>query len=181
MTRYVGLTSIPGWDGPDGMDALFEKGDLLYEEFDKGPILQAGLAFSAVFCGLGAITILIGLLVTAYAALDRVLFICFGSIFVILGVVLVVMAIKYTPFRVYKGGVTLTNVTFRDGLAGRETFVPVGSIKEVTYGWVPSNGGCTGFRFHLEEGEDFNVSVTDPKKLTRVLFQVLWCPVEGPV
>ncbi len=182
MTRFVGsFTAIPGWDDPDVMDALYEKGDLLYQQFERGPTLQGGLALSAVIGAFGAFIILIGMLVTDQPAFDRALGICSGSVFVLLALWLATEVITSMPFRVYKGGVTLTKVPLRDGLAGRETFVPVGNITEVTWGTAPEPGSGDSFHFHLEEGEDFSVWVKDPEKVTRLLFRTLWCPVEGPM
>ena len=182
MTRIAGsFTAIPGWDGPDGMSALFERGDLLYEQFERGPTLVGGLALSAVLGVFGVIMILLGLLVTDFPAFDRAMGIFFGSMMVLLDLWFATVVITSMPFRVYTGGVTLPKVPLRDGLVGRETFVPVGNIKEVTWGTVPEPSGGSGFRFHLEKGEDFSVSVEDPEKITRLLFRTLWCPVEGPV
>ncbi len=182
MTRYEGsFKAIPGWDDPDVSDRLFEKGALLYQEYEWRWVRILGWCALAVV-SLGTAAMFAYLALTDAGLVERALFLVLSGMFVLLAGLLVVLSIKMMPFRVYEGGVTLSMVPTRDGLAGREVFVPSWEIESVTY--VVKSGARGGvieyFDFHRLGGEDFHVSVRFPEEVTPYLFQVLRCPVEGP-
>jgi hypothetical protein len=108
-----------------------------------------------------------------------------AGMFGLLGVWIGLAAFQGMPFKIFEGGVTLPMVPMvplRDGLAGREVFVPSREISEVTYEstYVSKVGVVYYFRFHRHDGKDFSVSSKNEKEVTRLLFRVLQCPVEGP-
>jgi len=62
VTRYAGsFQAIPGWDDPDASDRLFEKGALLYQEYERrwvtmlkwSAMIAMLLGFTAVFLLMG--------------------------------------------------------------------------------------------------------------------------------
>ena len=169
-----------------------DKGALLYHpegaEKEKKLAVVVCFSFAAVFGGLAALFIpavlheggtfggfeppwgLLGLAIPV---------ICF-----VLAVMFVVLPFKFMPFRIYERGVTMVKVPFRDGLAGREIFVPAGEIAKVTYEttYQPRGGPVEHFRFHRLDGEGFNAVVEDGdlERVTGLLRDVLTCEVEGP-
>jgi hypothetical protein len=186
VTRYEGsITAIPGWDDPNVTDRLFEKGALLYEEYKSRwvNILQwTGLV--ACFFGMAVGFVLLGWY-------DHVgngdwgflgFTILIGGMCVFFGVVYIISAIKDMPFKVYEGGVTLPTVPFRDGLDGRETFVPASDIIKVTSKtiYLPKSGPVAFYVFHRTGGDNFLVRAKDRRTVTPLLRRVLKCPVDGP-
>ncbi len=104
--------------------------------------------------------------------------------FLALAAALMVRPIKYMPFRVYERGVTMTPVSFRDGLTGREAFVPASEITRVTYeaSDVLRMGDVEHFHAHRRSAESFDIYVDtgDHMRVARMLREVLSCEVEGP-
>ncbi len=166
-----------------------DKGALLYQRKGSRRLqILGGLAFATAFFVL-AVFFTIAILegqgkFAVLGQLGRYLTLVMPCMFILIAVILVALSFKSMPFRVYQRGVTMTRVPFRDGLAGRETFVPAGEIARVTYEgtYVPRGGYVEYFRFHLVDGGNFNVSVDDgdEERVTGLLMEVLRCEVEGP-
>jgi hypothetical protein len=163
-----------------------ERGHLLYEEYRIRWVRILGrFGFGAAFIGLALLYTFPPLGFWGDLDVDPVggfMLIFLGAMFGIIGVMLAVSSFKDMPFKVYERGVTLPIVPLRDGLAGRETFVPSREISKVTYEstYVPKGGIVYYFRFHRFPGKDFNVSVKRPEEVTYWLFEALSCDVEGP-
>jgi hypothetical protein len=189
LTRYRGprgAAMTSRWDEMMELVIPNEKGALLYQE--PGRRWVQILIYLALSAGLFATGLLFALPIWGFwGDLDMgwgmdVLCLGLASMFIALSVVVTLLAFKSMPFKIYEGGVTLPVVPLRDGLDGREVFVPSTEISKVTYEstYVSKVGVVHYFRFHRVDGEDFNVSAKDPREVTHLLFQVLRCEVEGP-
>jgi len=186
VTRYAGsFQAIPGWDDPDVSDRLFEKGALLYQEYERRWVnLLKWSAYVAIFLGFAAAFFLMGwydhMQSGSWGFMGFMLFIVGMCVFV--GVLTIRTAVRDMPFRVYAGGVTLPLVPFRDGLAGRETFVPASDIVEVTSETVryPKSGPVDFYVFHRTGGDEFWVQAKHRERVSSLLREVLACPVKGP-
>ena len=189
MTRYMGprgaeMTSR--WDEMMELDIPTEQGALLYQAPGRRWVqILIHLVLSA---GSFVTGLLFALPVLGFwGDLDigwgmGVVCLVMAGMFIALSVMVALLAFKSMPFKIYEGGVTLPVVPLRDGLDGREVFVPSREISKVTYEstYVSKVGIVYYFRFHRVDGEDFSVSPKDPKEVTYLLFRVLRCEVEGP-
>ena len=104
-----------------------------------------------------------------------------GGGFILIGKWLMAESFKIMPFRVYEGGITKTSVPFRDGLEGREVFVPAGDVEKVTFEsmYAPKVGMVYFYLFHLSDGDRFSISDKDMEEVRPILRDVLRCPIEG--
>ena len=186
MTHYEGsFTAIPGWDDPDVSDRLFQKGALLYQEYNKrwvNVLKWSGQA--ATFFGFAVGFALMGWVDHLYSGGWGVMgfMLIFTGLCAFLGALMIRGAIRDMPFKVYEGGVTLSTVPVHDGWAGRETFVPASDIVKVT-GEIthpPKSGPVYYYVFHRKGGDTFWVNAKDRRRVTPLLKEVLDCPVEEP-
>jgi len=174
------------WDGLCAWDQGSQKGALLWEEYRRRWLhLLKWFGFAAAFVGLAAMYVLpLGLF---WGDPDvgwsmRAMLLLLAGLFVLIAVMIVTESIKTLPFRVYERGITKPYVSLRDGLDGRETFVPSEDVKEVTWEtvYVPKGGPVQHFRFHLVDGTTFDISGKQADELSPWLLHVLPCPVEVP-
>ena len=187
MTRYEGpQASASRWDAPGAMDDSWGKGALLYEEPRSRLMNMLSLSGLAAFLVIMAV-VLFHPLVTWWHDPDmggpmRFVLLVSGCGLVLVAAGLVMAGIRTMPFRVYERGVTRTHVPLRDGLAGRETFVPAEEVRRVTWEtfYYTSAGPTHHFRFHLLDGTTYDVSGDHPGDVMPWLLRVLPCPVEGP-
>jgi hypothetical protein len=88
------------------------------------------------------------------------------------------------PNKIYERGVTLNQVSLRDGLRGREAFVPSEDISHAKFkrSHHPKYGESRYFHLTRFDGESFNFSVKhgDEEFVAKLLKHVLRCEVEGP-
>ncbi len=88
------------------------------------------------------------------------------------------------PNKVYERGVTMNRVSLRDGLRGREAFVPAEAISHAKFktSHHPRHGESRYFHFTRLDGDSFKFFVKrgDEEFVARLLRQVLGCEVEGP-
>ena len=187
MTRYVGpAASMARWDGLCAWDQGSQKGAHLWEEYKVRWVRILGsCTLAATSVGMAALYTLATLDHWAGVEIDpsmRVFLLFMAGMFVLIAVLLVTMSIKIMPFRVYEGGVTRTMVPLRDGLEGRESYVPSEDVKEVTWETIHNTKGPPSqhFRFHLVDGTTFDVSGRKADELAPWLLHVLPCPVEVP-
>ena len=188
MTRYMGprgaaITSR--WDEMMEKEVPTERGALLYEEYRIRWVRILGwYAFGSVFIGL-AIMFLYFVVTNLYnPGVDGGMLVALsllGGGLVLIGIWIMVESIKIMPFRVYEGGVTLISVTLRDGLDGREAFVPARDIEKVTLEsvYVPKRGTVYYYEFHRIDGENFSISKSKMDDTRHLLEYVLRCPIEG--
>ena len=165
-----------------------DKGALLYQESGSRRLqILGGLVFAAIFLTVAVSTVLAILGPWGKFALVepplRFIGFVIPIMFVVLSVGFVMLSFRGMPFRVYERGVTMRTVSFRDGLAGREAFVPAGEIARVTYEttYYFKVGDVEHFRFHRLDGETFDIAPDDgdEERVTGLLRRVLRCDVEG--
>jgi hypothetical protein len=167
------------------MDVGSNKGALLYQDYKRRWVrilgwwaLAVGFVFMAVF--FVYLALYVGGPDNGTFEVVFHLFIAGSCVF--LAAMLVILSIKTMPFKVYQMGVTMSMVPLRDGLAGRETFVPASDIVDVRFKTIyrPKTGPEDIFVFHLADGEIFSVSTNHHRTVTSLLRRVLQCPVGEP-
>lgn len=174
------------WDEMMDLKIPNEKGALLYQRPGRRWVWILELLILAV--GFFVVAVLFALPVLWFwddpdvGWPMRIVLLTMAGMFAYIGAWVAVGSVRTMPFRVYEGGVTDTYVPFRDGLAGREAFVPASKIEKVTWEsrYLPKVGVSYYYLFHRIDGDDFSTSVKEPEEMTPLLRQVLPCPVEGP-